>query len=217
MNRRIFGLLLTAGLLLPVAAKADDVNPAWEFASVGTANSYSYGYSFGEVFVPTQNITVDYLGYFYDASTGMTESHPVALYDVGGNPLAFTTITDDSTAASPNFLYNSITPVTLLAGQIYVIDGASGNQDPFAWDDNGFSVYAPIIVLGDNADSTYNGGAANFSGPGVSEDGPTDGYWGADFGYEEETTPAVPEPSSLLLLGSGLAALAGVIKRKLRA
>jgi hypothetical protein len=49
-----------------------------------------------------------------------------------------------------------------------------------------------------------------------SYSGVDDGFWGADMGYEE-APPPVPEPSSFMLLGSGLAALAGVIGRKLKA
>jgi hypothetical protein len=210
-------MFLIAGLLLPVVAKADDVNPAWEFTSVGSELNFGGGFSLGEVFVPTQNITVDSLGYFYDPVAGMHEDHAVALYDSSGNQLTSTSISGLSTASSPNFLYNSIAPITLLAGQTYVIEGASGVTDPYAWNDNGFTVYAPINVLGENWDA--NGGLSVES-PGIGtsngDDGVSDGFWGADFGYEE-ATPPVPEPSSLLLLGSGLAALAGVIKRKVKA
>jgi hypothetical protein len=215
MNRRLYGLLLIAGLLLPVAAQADDVTPAWEFTSAGAESNNGSGYSMGEVFtVGSQNITVDYLGYFYDSSASMSESHPVALYDASGDQLASSTITSGSTASSSNFLYNSITPITLLAGQTYVIDGASGLQDPYTWDTNGFTTNADITLLGDNY-SGNGGSSADDTGVTPAND-VIDGYWGADFGYEE-VPPPVPEPSSFVLLGSGLAALAGVIKRKLKA
>lgn len=67
MNKRIFGFLFLMGLMLPVAANADAINPAFEF----TSNSQSTGtdYSFGVVFTPSTNIYVNYVGY-YDPRAG---------------------------------------------------------------------------------------------------------------------------------------------------
>ena len=96
-------------------------------------------------FTPNVNITVTDLGY-YD---GVTHSHAVGLYEVTsvvGNPLNYngtvsgvlgsTTLTSvtgnllASTIIAPNagslvnnFRYNAITPVTLVAGQLYAVDG----------------------------------------------------------------------------------------------
>jgi hypothetical protein len=200
MSKRFLGLFLLAGLLLPVAAKAGSVTPAWEFTS---PSQYTNGdWTFGEVFTANQNIGVGYLGY-YDPSGGMFDSHEVGLYTSSGSLLAFTTVTNTSAFSSPDFLYNAITPVELIAGQTYVIEGVSGT-DLYTYQVTGLTAYLPITILGTN-NPAQNAGLA-FEGTSLLSATYTD-FFGADFA-------PTPEPGSFLLLGSGLAALAGIIRRK---
>jgi hypothetical protein len=205
---------LLAGLMLPAAALADD--PAWDFTSPA-ANSFNNGngYSLGEVFTVNQNINVDFLGYYAvggNPST-LTENHAVAIYDASGNLVTSSIVNSASgfTDDFQNFAFSSISTVELFAGQTYVIDGASGFVDPYAFDDNGFSVSAPISLLGDNW--TF-GSNDSFTGTTMIGD-VSDGYWGPNFGYA--AAAPTPEPSSLLLLGSGLVGFAGMLRRKLKA
>jgi len=234
MKIRFSGLLLLAALLLPTAAWAGMTEapaytplnnaPAWEFTSVGNTLNNGLGYTLGEVFTPTEDIYVNYLGYYYDSATGMVESHTVGLYDAEGDLLDSTVITGSSSYCSPSdeapvacptasgtphFLYNPTQTVELVAGQTYVLEGTSGVIDPYAFNDPGFSTLWPLEIEGSNA--VENGGfTLSFNGSSPDED-IGDGPWGADMGYE------TPEPSSFLLLGSGLAGLAGLLKRKLAA
>jgi hypothetical protein len=107
---------------------------------------------------------------------------------------------------SDHFLYNAVSPVTLLAGDYYVIEGVSGTVDDYTYGVTGFSTDLPITVLGGN----------NQLNTGLNYDSSIDTTDPLAFGPDFAGSP-VPEPSSLLLLGSGLAGLAGMIKRKLTA
>jgi hypothetical protein len=218
MIKKIFGLFILASLLVPVAAKAD--TEAWEFTQV-TATSSIANYNLGVVFSPTVNITVDELGY-YDPSGGLLYSHGVALYNSSGGVVTSANVAAFLGATQTgNFLYTAVTPVTLVAGQTYVLEGnTSGHdQDNIAGTDkygvisaanvvvDGFGTDLPLTIAGDNLVASV-GMAYNGTTVGTHND-----YFGADFGGYTVT----PEPSTLLLLGSGLAGLAGLIKRKLMA
>ena len=153
MSKRIFGLFILAALLLPVAAKADSVSPGWEFTSVNSQRSSSNVYTFGIVFTANSDMWVNYLGY-YDPTGGMNYTHLVGLFDVTTETLlAYTTVTSDSDYSSAHFLYNAITPVELLNGDEYVLEGVSGDlngTDYYTNNVSGFAVNAPITINGAN-------------------------------------------------------------------
>jgi len=205
MMKKPFGLLALAfGLCaLPATSLASSVG--WEFATLDNEHTPA-SWDFGEVFTVNQNIFVDFLGY-YLPSTGMTASHEVALYDSLGNQLAHTVITSGSSFATDHFLFNTIAPIELFAGQTYVLQGLS-STDPFAWDNSGFQTYAPITILGNNA---VNLNTLSFNGTNLVND-TDDGYWGANFGWDP--VAAIPEPGSWTLAGTGLLLVAGTLRRK---
>jgi putative flippase GtrA len=205
MAKRILLVLTLVGMLLPAAAFADTA--AWEWTTTG--NDFTNGdWTFGQVFTPDTNITVDFLGYFNDGT--MVDSHPVSIWNgTTGALVASSTITNASGFSTAHFLYNQISPVVLQAGQIYEITGVSG-VDNYAYGDTGFTVYAPINYMGYN----YCLGCGDvFTGTGTTDLGIGDAFWGPNFGWTTGTT--TPEPGSLMLLGTGVIGLAGMLRRKL--
>jgi len=173
MNNKFLVVIVGLTLLLSASAFAGSTpiseTTAWEFTSVGNSANVD-NFTFGEVFVPTQNMTVDLLGYFGTVG-GFTSDHAVGIFDANGNLLVSTVINNSSLIASAHFVFNPVTPVGLVAGQTYVIEGVSGT-DPYAWNNPGFKVNIPITILGNNW-VPENG--LTFNGTGLIND-VNDGY-----------------------------------------
>ncbi len=209
-------LVLALVLILPSAGWGCGIE-AWNFANGNFFNFTDGNWTFGEVFIPSQDLSVIFLGYYNPSfpvpGWSFTSPHPVGLFDAAGDLMASTVIDNTSMYGvhqslisgeqSGNFAFNWISPVTLHAGQTYVIEGVS-NVDPYTWDDPAFTVYLPVTILGNNE---VAGNGLNFNGTFLMN-GVSNGYWGANFGVG-------PEPGSLIMFGSGVLGLAGLLRRKL--
>jgi hypothetical protein len=205
-------------LILPAAGFACGIE-AWNFVAPAISGFTIGNWTFGEVFVANQDIRVSYLGYYTQGfPPNFLSTHPVGMFDANGDLLASTVISNNSYSGDPyqpvigggspgeHFAYNWIPQITLLAGQTYVLEGVSG-ADPYTWNDYGFQVYSayvPITILGNNW--TLSNGL-NFIGTFLISD-VSDGYWGPSFGIS-------PEPSTFVLLATGVLGLAAGLRRKL--
>ena len=120
----------------------------------------------GEFFTPTTPISVTALSY---VEPGSSAGNPVGLYNVLTETLlASATITSSSTA-SAFFLYEPITPVTLTAGDEYVVAG----------------LFTP-----DTGDIGYNVGTSTAYNMGAAPDITFDGYK-----YNDNSTLELPTTS----------------------
>jgi hypothetical protein len=149
----------------------------------------------GMFFTPTTAITVTALGYVIPGSIAGNE---VGLYDVSTSDLlASATITSSSTL-SGDFLYETIAPVSLTAGDEYAVVGlyTAGNGAIGYTADSGVGA-APEITFGGYAYD--NNGTLDL--PTISYSPP---IFGPNFQYD---VTSVPEPTSVGLFLTGLGAL----------
>ena len=180
--------------------------PATGFTVIGGNFAGNVGFDF----TPTANESVTSLGYFNfngtaTAGAGLTNAHSVGLYDPAGTLLASTIIAAGGVGTSDTngsvFVYNSVTPVNLVAGTKYTLFGTTGASPGDGFVENATGVIYNGITYNQNQYNTStslsgarsNTGALNFQGP---------GYFGPNAII---ASAAVPEASSSIGLGVLLA------------
>jgi len=139
----------------------------------------------GMVFTANSTFSVDALGIF--DQTFLTSSEQVGLYDSSGNLLASATVALSDPLVN-GYLFQSITPVSLTAGQTYTLDAFIGNN-PWAY---GAAPITSSNVTFKNTDYLYGSGLAF---PTSTVGSPT-AYYGPNFEIGTGNTDPVPEPSS---------------------
>jgi hypothetical protein len=147
---------------------------------------------------------------------GFQQPQAVGLWDDAGNLLASTTVTGaeplvgssaDAVGNVAGFRFAAITPVLLTMGENYVVGAAGG--EGYVWDVvDGFGPDLTWVEdrFHNNGDST-----ATLAFPEANQVGAGIAYFGGNFQYNK-----VPEPSTCALLGAGLVALLGSLRRRIR-
>ncbi len=202
MGRLLLGTLALIGALGATDAAADTLafTPAGVPVDILFPNSYV---NLGIVFMANTNFSVDALG-FYDQSD-LTGPETVGLYDSSGNLLA-SAIVSLSDSVVGGYLFQSITPVALTAGDTYTVDAYVGAND---WSYGATAPNSAAEVTYEYHDYAY-GGALSYPTQTINEAPSQKGtYYGPNF--EIEST--LPEPATLTLFGAGLLGL-GVVRRR---
>lgn len=178
------------------SAQAATIAFAFNDPSSGAASAQGND---GFRFQPTAAIQVTSLGYYDRNQDGLTLNHQVGIYDFLTQTLLASTTVGAGSTLDGLFRYNAITPLTLNAGQSYMVVGfhpGSTTQDLAASNPTGFTTAAPL---------TYQGYFLNYNS---SLSFPTTNGSGTFFGPNFQFQPAdaaVPEPSTFALFGIVLA------------
>lgn len=214
-------LRIVVGLSAVVAASRPASGasiPAFTTTDTTGGLNISTSQTLGWKFSTSEIIAVTSLGIFDDGGNGLINDHAVGIYDTAGLLLVSTTVTAGVGEPLANgFRYQSITPFVLNPGTYFLGGfmpgnpgggtdkalGAANNFTPAPWitylNPPGGLFGNSTLALSD-PDPLHGGSVGGFLNP---------GYFGPNFMSE-----VVPEPGTMLLLGSGLIGIAAAIRRR---
>ncbi len=231
--RKLCGVLALVGLAIGLTAVTASADSTVSYTVDGTFSAIS-GFPSTALSNPGDVFTLT-----FSVPSGLLGTTPIGSGMTSGSPVTFkyTDITNPSlslseTCNTPTFLVPCLSFFTPANGGLFSITFTGPNGDIFMFELNalgcfGSSSASPATCGGftDGTPPTLNTGGpftiddTGFSFLGEITPGPNGGPVGGDdisgtVTATSSTTP-VPEPSSLLLLGSGLLALSGFARKRL--
>jgi hypothetical protein len=214
MSRLLVAAVLSVALT-PAVARASSITALQSVANVGALTSAASDQLFGWVFNVLAPIEVSSLGAWDLDDNGFLVSHDVGLYSASTQSLLASTTLAAGTAAplEAGFRYNALGSTALLTPGQYVIVMSMPRQinDYQMIFSNGITTALEIQFV----NSAWSLAGSALAYPDMFGQF-NSGMFGPNFQFNVVAPAAVPEPASLLLLGTGVAS-AIASRRRLKA
>lgn len=196
LKRTAIGAGCLFALSLPIAASAQTAALSFTLGT-GIPESAVIGIVDGWTFLVNTPIVLTDLGYYDEGGDGLTQNHPVGLWDNTGSLMASTTVTGACSLGETDFRYSAVSSLVLNPGIYYTVGALRTNGETIRYNVSGVTTapevtyVIPVFHL-----------SPTLALPGTPANA-TSGIFGATFRFR-----SLPEPGSLLLLSvAGLLAL----------